>query len=57
VLSEIDFVVSNGRAKALRLPPGTYEYGIRSVDTPGPTMAGKGVLQWSADQPKPEIRL
>lgn len=57
VLSEIDFVVANGRSKALRLPPGKYEYGVQSVGTPGPTVAGKGAIDWSADRPRAEIKL
>jgi hypothetical protein len=56
VLSEVDFVVSNGRAKALRLPPGQYEFGVQDLSSPGPTSAVTGTLTWSAEQPKAEIR-
>lgn len=63
ITSETEFVVTNGRAKTLRLPMGHYSYTVRVLpDDPGAwddasqvPPRGRGTIAWDAKRPRAVI--
>lgn len=63
ITSETEFVITNGRAKTLRLPSGSYKYTLRSLpenpdewdDASQITAKAEGQIVWDAKRPRPVI--
>ncbi len=63
ITSETEFVITNGRAKTLRLPTGSYKYTLRSLpenpdewdDASQVSAKAEGQIVWDAKRPRPVI--
>lgn len=63
ITSETEFVITNGRAKTLRLPTGSYKYTLRNLpenpdewdDASQVTAKSEGQIVWDAKRPRPVI--